>query len=308
MSVLLAICLVGGAVFAKLPADHPPTLRQAIAAAGVPAQSAHVSNLDKQMASWSYECDGANYAAAYFDTAGRLWIARYDDGKKTWSESSSTPPGPGPQPAQAQQVITLFYDGYYLYVQLQDPKGNQATLQFDAKLGYEREFMGKTWSGLADGSLFYQPNADALPGDPLAAIFDPDTGASRAIFPPATPTAIIERGEKVAAQDVAACGQSWFHDHGLTIDEKNPLRGLIGARSDIATDSLAFAVVYGADNRCERAGDDAVAAVYVILHPEDAKRMKLVEQPLDVKNVDLDTLDLGTYLTKASIAKLFGQS
>ena len=312
MSLLLAVCLVGGAVFAKLPTDHPPTLRQAIVAAGVSAPSEHVSNADKVLASWSYECDGSNYAAAYYVAgaagadASRLWIARYDDGKKTWSEASTVPPDPS-EKAQAQQVITLFYDGYYLYVQLEDASGAPATLQFGTDLSYKREFFGKTWAGLTDFSLFYEPDTDALPGDPLGAIFDPVSGKSRAIFPPATPTETIERGEQLEAKQFATCGQNWFGSHGLTVDPKEPFRGLAAARSNPTTDSLAFAVVYGSGYMCAQAPHDVVAAIYVVAHPDDPKRMKFVEQPLaDVRH--LDTLDLGSYLTKQSLAKLFGSS
>lgn len=312
MSALLAMCLVGGALFAKLPTDHNPTLRQAIIAAGV-TPGAHLSNLDAQITGWSYGCDGPNYAVAYFvenasPAEGRLWIARFDNGKKSWIEASSTPPTSGEKGSSATGVIAVFYDGYFLYVQLQQASGDPFTLQYATDLTYKGEFFGKTWAGLADGALFYEPNADALPGDPLAAIFDPDTGRSRAVFPPVTPTATITRGETIADQQFAACGAQWFVDHGVPIDARHPFRVLAGARSNVATDSLAFFVVYGGGNlKCEQAGNDTIGAVYVVLHPDDVKRMKLVEEPLaDVRKID--GLDLNSYLSKQSIAKLFGST
>ena len=313
MSALLAMCLVGGVVFSKLPTDHNPTLRQAIVAAGE-TPGAHLSNLDTQITGWSYGCDGPNYAVAYFvanaSPAGgdRLWLARFDNSRKSWIEASSTPPTLAEKASSAADVIAVFYDGYFLYVQLQQGSGDPFTLQYATDLTYKREFFGKTWAGLADGALFYEPNADALPGDPLAAIFDPDTGRSRAVFPPVTPTATITRGETIAGQQFAACGAQWFVDHGVPIDAKHPFRVLAGARSDVATDSLAFSVIYGGGSlKCAQAGDDTIGAVYVVLHPDDVKRMKLVEQPLaDVRQID--ELDLGSYLSKQSIAKLFGST
>lgn len=315
MSVLLAICLVGSAVFAKLPADNQPTLRHAIVAAGE-TPGAHLSNLDKTITGWSYECDGNNYAAAYFVANagpadfGKLWIARYDDGKKTWSEASSMPPGSENKQTQALEVITLFYDGYYLYVQTQNASGSAATLQFNTDLTYKREFFGDTLAGLTDFSLVYEPNTDALPGDPLAAIFDPTSGKSRPIFPPSTPTALVERGDQLGAQQFAACGQHWFDSHGLTLDKAHPFRGLAKLRSNVATDSLAFAVVYGSDNPnevCQQGVRDPIGAVYVFIHPDDLKRMKFVEQPItDWKHFDV--LDLAPLLAKESLAKLFSTS
>jgi len=316
MSVLLAICVVGSSVFAKLPADNQPTLRQAIAAAGVTAPIGHFANINNTITGWSYECDGDNYAAAYFvanagpTDFGKLWIARYDAGKKTWSQASSMPPGSDSKQTQAQEVITLFYDGYYLYIQLQNASGSAATLQYNTDLTYKREFFGDTLAGLTDFSLVYRPNTDSLPGDPLAAIFDPISGKSRPIFPPATPTALDERGDQLGAQQYAACGQQWFDSHGLTVDKAHPFRSLDKVRSNVATDSLALAVIFGSDNPnevCERGARDPIGAVYVFIHPDDTKRMKFVEQPItDWKH--FHGLDLSPLLTKESLAKLFGSS
>lgn len=313
MNVLLAICLVGGAVFAKLPTDHPPTLRQAIVAAGESPPSAHFANIDNEITGWSYECDGNNYAAAYFvqnapaADAGRLWIARYDDGTKAWTHASFLPPGWDDKKAQPQQVITLFYDGYYLYIQLQDATGTPATLQLKTDLTYTREFFGVTKVGITNGALFYSPNTNALPGDPLAAIFDPESGGSRAIFPPKTPTATIEAGERLEAEQLKTCGQQWFEAHGIKLDPVHPFSRVGDAHSNLATDSLAFEVVYGSGNMCREAAHDPIGAVYVFIHPDDPKRMKFVEQPItDWKHVD--ELQLDPLLTKESIAKLFGAS
>ncbi|HET9342591.1 MAG TPA: hypothetical protein VFO25_06730 [Candidatus Eremiobacteraceae bacterium] len=313
MSILLAICIIGSSVFAKLPADNQPTLRQAIVAAGVTAPSGHFANINNEITGWSYECDGNNYAAAYFVAnagpadLGKLWIARYDDGKKTWTESSSMPPGSGAKQANAQEVITLFYDGYYLYVQLQDASRSPATLQFNTDLTYKREFFGVTKVGITNGALFYAPNTNALPGDPLAAIFDPDSGTSRAIFPPAKPTSTIESGEKLEAQELKTCGQQWFDEHGLKVDPKHPFSGVGDARSNLSTDSLAFAVIYGNGQMCQEAERNPIGAVYVYIHPDDPKRMRFVEQPItDWKHVD--ELQLDPLLTKESLAKLFSTS
>jgi hypothetical protein len=314
MTVLLAICMIGNAVFAKLPADNQPTLRQAIVAAGETPGS-HLSNLDKKITGWSYECDGDNYAAAYFVANtepaefGKLWIARYDDGKKAWTQASSIPPGSDSTQTSAQEVITLFYDGYYLYVQLQNATGTPATLQFRTDLTYKREFFGQTKVGITDGALLYIPNTDAVTGDPAAAIFDPDTGLSRGIFPPEHPTATMQRGAQSAAGQVQACGQQWFDEHGIGYDKKNPFRAVAGAHSNLATDSLVFAVIYGQDpaHICPQGIRDPIGALYVYIHPDDPKRMKFVEQPItDWKHFDGSTL--GTFLTKESLAKLFGAS
>ena len=311
MSVLLAICIIGSSVFAKLPADNQPTLRQAIVAASVIAPSGHFANINNKITGWSYECDGDNYAAAYFVANagpadfGKLWIARYDDGKKKWSEVSSMPPGSDTNQTQAQEVITLFYDGYYLYIQLQDASGSPATLQFKTDLTYKREFFGTTSVGLNDGALLYSPNTNALPGDPLAAIFDPESGKSRAIFPPATSTASIEAGERLEAAQYKTCGQQWFDAHGLKVDPRHPFSGLGDARSNLSTDSVAFIVIYGSGHMCDQAEHDPIGAVYVFIHPDDPKRMRFVEQPItDWKHID--ELDLNPLLTKESLAKLFG--
>jgi len=311
MTVLLAICMIGNAVFAKLPSDNQPTLRQAIVAAGETPGS-HLSNLDTKITGWSYECDGNNYAAAYFVANaapadfGKLWIARYDDGKKAWTQSSTMPPGSDSTQTAAQEVITLFYDGYYLYVQLQSATGTPETLQFKTDLTYKREFFGQTDAGITDGALFYTPNPNALPGDPAAAIFDPETGRSRAIYPLDKQTPAMLRGEQTAASVVSACINQ-FNEHGVTYDKQNPLRAIAGARSSLTTDSLVFAVIYGAnpDPTCQNR--EPVGAVYVFLHPNDPKRMKFVEQPIaDIKH--FDDSGLGTLLTQDSLAKLFGAS
>lgn len=313
MTVLLALCMIGNAVFSKLPADNQPTLRQAIVAAGETPGS-HLSNLDTKIAGWSYECDGDNYAAAYFvpnagpADFGKLWIARYDAGKKAWTQASSMPPGSDSGQAMSQEVIALFYDGYYLYIQLQSARGEASTLQFNTALTYKREFFGKTWAGLSDYSLFYEPNSDVLSGDPLGAIFDPVSGKSRAIFPPEKPTSTIVRGDQLTAQQYAACGQQWFDAHGLDVDKAHPFRRLGPVLSNVMTDSLAFAVVYGAapDYVCAKGQREPIGAIYVFVHPSDTKRMKFVEQPLDLKH--MDTLDLRTFLTKEALLKLFGAS
>src|SRR5215467_12932368 len=229
MSLLLAVCMIGSAVIAKLPADNQPTLRQAIVAAGE-TPGAHLSNLDQKLTNWAYECDGDNYAAAYLVANGeqsgleKLWIARYDEGKAAWSEASSTPPHlQGDQP---QKLVALFYDGYYLYIQFEDAKGRGTTLQFNTGLTYRSEFFGTTSVGLTNGALLYAPDPNVLPGDPLAAIFDPESSTSRAVFPPVTSTPTIEAGEKLETQELQRCGQGWFRAHGVPADDHHPFRRL----------------------------------------------------------------------------------
>lgn len=313
MTFLLAVCLVGNAVFAKLPTDHQPTLRQAIAAAGVPAPTAHFANINNEITGWSYECDADNYAAAYFvDTAppsefGELWIARYDADHKSWTESSMLPPGSDTKVTEAQQVITLFYDGYYLYVQLQNASDDPTTLQFGRELDYKREFFGTTLAGLPGGVLLFAPSIAApLPQDPLVATFDPDSGKSTALFPPDPATTTIARGIAVETKEFAACGRPPSSNPSTSFDDRNPLRHIIGVTSNYATDSVAFAVIYGTDE-CKQAPLGIVAATYVFEHPGDAKHVKYVEQPLGDPR-KLRTLDFSTMLTKQSLAKLFGPS
>ena len=313
---MLLGCLIGAAVFAQLPQGKSPTLRQAIAAAGVPASGAPATNLDSAITGWSWGCDADNYTVGYFvenagadpSLFGRLWIDRYDAGKKKWSETSLQPPVGRTGQAESNVVVTLFWDGFDLYAELEGVSGDVRTLQFAHDLTYRRQFYGKTLAGLTGGALLYGVDSDdPAHNDSLYSVFDPDSGVSRSIFPVDPKPAVELRGEQLAHSQYVGCGAAWFKQHAWPVDAKHPFESIITARADLQTDSLAFGISYGAFG-CEvvTAPAPEVDAIYVYIHPADPKRMRVVEISVpDVKQVTAAKLD--ALLTKQSLSTLFSK-
>ena len=311
---MIAACLAGAAVFAGLPSGSPPTLRQAITAAQVPASGAPAKNLDKEITGWSWGCSGDNYTVGYYLVgedpahAQRMWIDRYDAQKKTWAEASYEPKSRALSVSGALEpptVITVFEDGFDVYAQLQTPTGDAATLQFTRDLAYLRQFAGSTLAGLNDGVLLYAPDQDSdNESDAVVDVFEPNSGASRTIFPPQTKPPIEIQGEALAAQLYAACGSGWFQRRAILVNAKHPFRGVFLPRTNLANDALAFAIDYGGGEKCPEAGDRQIVALYVFLHPGDARKMRYVEIPLkEGERVTAASLD--ALLTSDSLGKLF---
>ncbi len=309
---MLVGCLVGAAVFAALPTDKSPTLRQAILAAGVPASAAPATNLGSAITGWSWECDADNYGVGYFvenadpSLFGRLWIDRYDAGKKKWTEISFAPPLGRTRQPERNEVVTLFWDGYYLYVELKGAGGDVRTLQFARDLSYRRQFFGKTVAGLSGGALLYAVDADdPAQNDSLYSVFDPESAASQSVFPAVPAPPVEVKGEHLAAAQYVKCAAAWFKKHAMPVDAKHPLESLIFARANVQTDALAFGVSYGGfqcDN--ESMPEPELDAIYVYRHPGDSKRARFVEIPVpDAKQVTPAKLD--ELLTKQSLAALF---
>lgn len=309
---MLVTCLVGAAVLNALPVGKPPTLRHAIVAAGMPTSNAAIQNLDKPITGWSWECDGNSYAAAYYlddgspDSFTKLWIARYDDGKNAWKEVSYEPPSSTSIQVAAEQVIALFFDEYYLYLDMPDAQGRVATWQFSHDLAYRNAFDGTTLASIVDWRLLYQKTGAAagLNGLEGVYVFDPDSGTSRQIFPPAVRPPIESAADAAIVSEFKACGAEALQSHGSAGDPAIGLRSVGGAQSDLDTDAIAFVVHYGGEPFDCPASHYSASAVYVYLHPGDPAHMRFIEKALPAQS-KFTAADEQALLAKASLAVMF---
>lgn len=316
--MIIVSCLVGAAVLLSLPSGTSPTLRQAIVAAHIPTANARIENLDKPITGWSWECDGDNYAVGYFldqspaspSDPSRFWIARYDADRKEWRQISQVAKSAASTNAESNEVHALFYDGYYLYVELKGATGDFATLQFARDLSLVRQFPGSTVAPLPHWRLLLRVDSPSSMFDvhPSLLVFDPDSGTSTKIYPLAIQPPLDELNSKELSREFAACGSDWLSSHEISKDPNTALRLIVGVKSDLVNDAVAAAIGFGNPALlCKESNPVEHIAIYVYLHPGDAKHIQFREIAVPEKHMP-SYAELRALLTTESLAKLFGKS
>jgi len=261
--VILAVCFAIGVVHAHLGSETQPTLRQAIAAAGVPVATARMRDLDSVITSWSSGCDRDDYLVAYYVPSSRsdkalsgpLELAEYDAEARRWAVGHiDAAPRPNDgfwrksdrRSLSLGSVLGVEFAGPYVYTELHYSPSATMTVRFSRDLKPVGSFYGWSLGRLANGSIVYQNSMVHFSPTHAAhlSLYVPATNSSIALFPRQPYGPIRSAHLKALAAAYASAGDSWMRENNYPPDPDEGDADIAARYVNGTTGAAAFAIHY----------------------------------------------------------------
>jgi len=295
-----------------------PTLRRALAQAGVPVQGADLTNLDKPITSGAELNNDSAYLIAYFVAEesntldAPLFVHRYDKHEKTWA-SSALPEAP----AAAQDLdvpclgsvlsITEFQGLYLLDTHLNPSAGCILILTNDLK--WKTSLYGWFLAGLGKNRIIYHRSqihfAAAHPME--MGMYDLVAGRDATIFPPKPDPPIRARLTQQLGEFFAS-HRDWCNANNHPCDPASFDSALVdNVAVSAEQDALAFVVSYDAiqDFPGDKPPTGPTAVLYVYRHLNDGAKLQVRELLLEEAKRKLGPSQVQEFLAADTLARLF---
>jgi len=295
-----------------------PTLRQAIAQAGVSVEGADLPNLDKAITSGAELNDEAEFVITYFvaEDSGNLdaplFVHRYDKRQQTWT-SVKLPEAP----AQAQDmnvpcmgsVLAIHrFQGFYLLDTHLNPSAG-CVLILTKELKWKTSLYGWFLGGLGkDHVIYHRSEIHFAAAHPMElGMYDLASDRDFALFPPKPDPPIRKDLAKRIGEFFAAhadwcninnhpCDATWFD---------SSLSGEVAVSAE--QDALAFVVSYETevDHKGGNLPEGPKAVLYVYRHVSDGSRRQIRESLLQEAEQKVGVSRLQDFLKPDRLEKLF---